>query len=77
MADGLSSRGFSESPPPSPEPVESQVKSWFEGLAAVPHTLKVRKPGVTWEVDHTSSPVASMPVLMARDEWVPFPQSEN
>jgi hypothetical protein len=57
--------------------VDSRVKNWFEGLDAVPQTLKVRKPGVTFEIDHTSSPVASMPVLMAREEWVPFPQSES
>jgi len=46
----------------SPTPVlgNSLVTNWLEGQAAMPQTLKVRKPGVTWEVDHTSSPVASM-----------------
>ncbi|KAF9520545.1 hypothetical protein BS47DRAFT_1481304 [Hydnum rufescens UP504] len=63
-----SSRGpYEFSPPPSPPPVDSRVKNWFDGLDAVPQTLKVRKPGVTFEIDHTSSPVASMPVLMARE----------
>jgi len=46
----------------SPTPVlgNSLVTNWLEGQAAMPQTLKVRKTGVTWEVDHTSSPVASM-----------------
>lgn len=70
VADGLSRSGLSDfTPPPSPEPVEKIVKDWYDSLATMPKTLKIRKPGITWDLDRAESPVASVPVLMARDEW--------
>lgn len=60
---------LSRSPsPPAPDP-KILVRDWHDGLASIPKSIKVRKPGIVWDVPtkHTS-PVASLPVLMARDE---------
>ncbi|KAF8343942.1 uncharacterized protein EI90DRAFT_3027611 [Cantharellus anzutake] len=60
-------------PPPSPEPVEKVVLGWHQSLASKPDNIKVRRPGVTWdtEIEGPSSPIASLPVLVARDNWPP------